>query len=177
MKILAISGSLRAAASTGALLRAAARLGAPELNFELYFGLGELPHFSPDLDVEPLPPSVAALRAAVAGADGLMIVSPEYAHGMPGSLKNGLDWLVSDTEAFGKPTLLMCASPSGAAHTHAQLSEVLRTMNMALVDGGNHVFTRARLDAAGEVADEALLEAIRRGLEALAGTPARRPVD
>lgn len=175
MHVLAISGSLRASSSTGALLRAAARLGAPELSFDLYEDLGGLPHFSPDLDVEPPPAPVAALRARVAAADALMIVSPEYAHGMPGSLKNALDWLVSDTLAFGKPTLLVSASPSGAPYAHAQLSEVLRTMSMALVDGGAHVFNRARLDAHGEVSDPELRAALRVGLAQLRVTPARRP--
>ena len=76
-----------------------------------------------------------ALRAEIAAADALIIASPEYAHGMPGSLKNALDWLVSALEALGKPVLLVSASPGGAAHAHAQLAEVLRTMNLPLVDG------------------------------------------
>ena len=177
MKVLAISGSLRSSSSTGALLRAAAQLGAPDMAFDLYESVGALPHFSPDLDVEPLPEPVAELRARVAIADALLIVSPEYAHGMPGSLKNALDWLVSDTRAFGKPTLLVSASPSGAPHAHAQLSEVLRTMSMALVDGGGHVFNRSRLNPRGEVSDPALLDALREGLARLAATPATRPED
>jgi NAD(P)H-dependent FMN reductase len=100
---------------------------------------------------------VAALRAAIGDADALLVTSPEYAHGMPGALKNALDWLVSATEPIGKPALLVCGSPGGAAHAHAQLAEVLRTMGLPVIDGGAHVFSRARLDAAGEVADPALL--------------------
>ena len=118
MKVLAISGSLRSSSSTGALLRAATQLGAPDMTFDLYESVGALPHFSPDLDVEPLPEPVAELRARIARSDALLIVSPEYAHGMPGSLKNALDWLVSDTLAFGRPTLLDedVALPLRAAH-------------------------------------------------------------
>ena len=116
---------------------------------------------------------MAALRAQIAAADALLIASPEYAHGMPGSLKNALDWLVSSLEALGKPALLVSASPGGAAHAHAQLAEVLRTMNLPLVDGGAHVFTRARLDAAGEVSDPELLAALAAGLSALAVLVAR----
>ena len=86
---------------------------------------------------------------------------------MPGSLKNVLDWLVSSLEVLGKPALLVSASPGGAAHAHAQLAEVLRTMNLPLVDGGAHVFTRARLDAAGEASDPQLLAALAAGLAAL----------
>jgi chromate reductase len=166
--ILAVCGSLRATSSNTAILRAAARLAPAGVSVEIYEGLATLPHFSPDLDVEPLPEAVRDLRGRIAAAGALFISSPEYAHGMPGSLKNALDWLVSAVEAMDKPVLLLSASPGGAAHAHAQLAEVLRTMNLPLVDGGAHVFTRARLDAQGEVSDAALLAAIARGLTELA---------
>ena len=68
--------------------------------------------------------------------------------------------------------MLLSASPGGAAHAHAQLAEVLRTMNLRLVDGGAHQFTRARLDAAGEVSDAEMLAVIERGLAALAAAGA-----
>jgi len=126
-----------------------------------------LPHFSPDLDVEPLPPAVAALRAAIGVSDGLILVTPEYAHGMPGALKNALDWLVSATEPIGLPVLLVSASPGGAAHAHSQFSEVLRTMNLRLVDGGAHVFSRAHLDPRGEVAEGPVLTALATALTEL----------
>ena len=105
--------------------------------------------------------------ARVRAADGLLISSPEYAHGVPGAMKNALDWLVSATEPIGLPVLLVSASPGGAAHAHAQFSEVLRTMNLRLVDGGAHVFSRARLDPHGEVVDPALLAALAAGLAQL----------
>jgi len=162
MKLLAISGSLRATSSNAAIVRAVARL-APLDTFDTQ----TLPHFSPDLDIDPLPAPVAALRTAVGAASALVIATPEYAHGMPGSLKNALDWLVSATEPIDKQVLLISASPAGAVHAHAQFSEVLRTMSMRLVDGGAHVFSRAKLDAHGEVADEAMLAAIRAGLASL----------
>jgi NAD(P)H-dependent FMN reductase len=167
MKLLAIAGSMRLSSSTAALVRASARLAPPGAVVEIYEGLAALPHFSPDLDVEPLPPPVAALRAAIGSSDGLVIATPEYAHGMPGALKNALDWLVSATEPIGLPVLLVSASPGGAGHAHAQFSEVLRTMNLRLVDGGAHVFSRARLDLHGEVADAALLAALGAGLARL----------
>ena len=167
MRLLAISGSIRATSSNAAIVQAAARLAPPGVTVEVYDGVVRLPHFSPDLDVEPLPAAVAALRAAVGACGGLVIATPEYAHGMPGSLKNALDWLVSATEPIDKPVLLISASPGGAAHAHAQFSEVLRTMSMRLVDGGAHVFSRAKLDAGGQVSDDALLTALRRGLAQL----------
>ncbi len=168
MNVLAISGSLRATSSNAALVRAAARLAPSTIAIEIYAELAALPHFSPDLDVAPLPGPVAELRAAVGRCDAVMITTPEYAHGMPGSLKNALDWLVSATGPIDKPVLLISASPGGAAHAHAQFSEVLRTMSMRLVDGGAHVFSRAKLDGDGNVVDKALLASIRAGLAQLA---------
>jgi chromate reductase len=168
MRVLAIPGSLRATSSNAALLRAAARLAPAGTELVLYDGLAGLPHFSPDLDVEPLPPPVAALRAQIAAASALAISSPEYAHGMPGSLKNALDWLVSATEPLGKPVLLISASPSGAGHAHGQLLEVLRTMSFSIVDAGAHVFSRAQLDATGAVTSPELIAALSDGLSRLA---------
>jgi NAD(P)H-dependent FMN reductase len=182
MKFLAIVGSMRATSSSAALVRAAARLAPPGAVVEIYDGVAALPHFSPDLDVEPLPPAVVALRAALGACDGLVIATPEYGHGMPGSLKNALDWLVSATEPIDLPVLLISGSPGGAAHAHAQFSEVLRTMSMRLVDGGAHVFSRAKLDSDGNVADEAVLAALRTGLAGLAELavherePDRKPI-
>ena len=170
MKILGISGSLGASSSNAALLRAASRVAPPGTELAIYGGLADLPHFSPSLDVEPIPPAVAALRAQIGAADAIAICSPEYAHGIPGSLKNALDWLVSAQEPIGKPVLLLSASPSGAVFAHAHLLEVLRTMMGAhLVDGGAHVFSRAKVDASGDVTSPELLEALRSGLARLAG--------
>ncbi len=165
-KIFAITGSLRATSSSAALVRAVGRL-VEGAELAIYDGLAGLPHFSPDLDVEPYPASVVALREAAVGATALVLCTPEYAHGMPGSLKNALDWLVSATGLIDKPVLLISASPGGAAHAHAQLSEVLRTMSLRLVDGGAHVFSRAKLDANGELDDAGILAALRDGVTRL----------
>lgn len=132
--LLAISGSLRAQSSNTETLRALTLLAPPEVTITLYDGLATLPPFNPDHDMEgmALPEAVQSLRAQVGAADGVVISSPEYAHGMPGSLKNALDWLVRGTEVIGKPVALVSASPRS---THAQVSliETLRTMSMALV--------------------------------------------
>src|SRR5689334_18737809 len=116
MKILALSGSLRAASSNSALLRAAAALAPPGMDFTFYdHQIGALPYFSPDLDSEGMtpPPAVAEFRALLAGADGVLISCPEYAHGVPGAFKNALDWIVSSGSLSGKPTAVLMASPSG----------------------------------------------------------------
>ncbi|MEY2616468.1 MAG: hypothetical protein QOH78_2241 [Verrucomicrobiota bacterium] len=93
MRILAISGSLRSTSSNTTVLRAAQILAPPGVEVILYESLGVLPHFNPDLDGDEPPQLVLELRSEVGLADGLLISSPEYAHGVPGSLKNALDWL------------------------------------------------------------------------------------
>ena len=136
MRLLAISGSLRAHSSNGELLRALATLAAPAIHVELYAGPGDLPAFNPDLDEEGMtsPPAVQVLRRAVGDADGLVISSPEYAHGVPGALKNALDWLVSGPEMVYKPVGLLNASPR-SVHAQQSLAETLRTMSATLVEG------------------------------------------
>ena len=97
MHLLAISGSLRAGASNTALLEAAARVAPPGVTVELYPGVAALPHFNPDLDTpdgDHLPAGAAELRALVGRADALLLSTPEYAHGLPGSFKNVVDWFV-----------------------------------------------------------------------------------
>jgi chromate reductase, NAD(P)H dehydrogenase (quinone) len=69
----------------------------------LYDGVSRLPHFSPDLDGENAPAPVADWRAQLKTSDGVLISSPEYAHGVPGSLKNALDWVVGSGEFVEKP--------------------------------------------------------------------------
>jgi chromate reductase len=128
MRILAISGSLRSMSANTALLRAARTLAPSGVDILLYEGLGSLPHFNPDLDGDKPPQSVLELRSEVGLADGLLISSPEYAHGVPGSLKNALDWLVASVEFPGKAVALLNTSPR-ATHATAQLTEILKTMS------------------------------------------------
>src|SRR5206468_516155 len=100
----------------------------------MYEGLATLPHFNPDLDEEGAvaPPAVALLRDAVQSADALIICSPEYAHGVPGVLKNALDWLVSSPAIVNKPVALLNASQR-SSHAIASVAETLRTMSAVLV--------------------------------------------
>ena len=130
--LLAISGSLRAASSNTTLLRAAIQLAPPTVEIELYAGLGDLPYFNPDLDTDSPPRAVSEFRARLNAADGILICSPEYAHGVPGVLKNALDWIVSSGELMHKPVALLNAS-FASTHAHAALSETLSVM-MARLD-------------------------------------------
>ena len=127
MRILAISGSLREKSSNTILLNAASLIALDRVQFILCRELENLPHFNPDLDGENAPLRVVQFRNMVSQADGVVISSPEYAHGVPGSLKNALDWLVSSGEIVGKPCALVNAS-SRSHHAHEQLVEILTTM-------------------------------------------------
>jgi NAD(P)H-dependent FMN reductase len=180
MRILAISGSLRAVSSNTVLLRAAAALAPEGVEVTMYYGLAGLPHFNPDLDTtldDPgLPAAVRALRRQVAAADAVLISSPEYAHGVPGSLKNALDWLVGGSEIPDKPVALLNASPR-STHARASLAETLRTMSAVVVDGSPFAAPIAGrgLDESGAVADPEVAAAIHAVLAALAGAAESRP--
>jgi chromate reductase, NAD(P)H dehydrogenase (quinone) len=145
LKVLALCGSLRRASINRSLLRAAARLGAPGADIEVADFLGRLPLFNPDLEAEDESPrAVQALRLAVAHADALLIASPEYAHGVSGTIKNTLDWLVSFEPFIHKPVAVLNASPR-ARHADEALRETLRTMSAGLV--GERSFPVALLGA------------------------------
>jgi NAD(P)H-dependent FMN reductase len=132
MKILAISGSLRAASINAALLRAAKRLADPDIGIEIYAELGVLPLFNPDDDPQALV-AVSRLRQQIMTADALLIASPEYAHGITGSLKNALDWMVGNESFVGKPLALWNASPR-AIHAQASLLEIVTVMSAQVIE-------------------------------------------
>src|ERR1039457_4670877 len=111
MKILAISGSLQTRSSNTALLRVADAVAPTDVEVAVYEGVGSLPYFNPDLDRDPAPTAVGALRQSFQNADAALIATPEYAHAMPGALKNALDWLVGSGERYGKRVAVLCASP------------------------------------------------------------------
>ena len=179
MRVLAISGSLRSASSNTVLLHAAALVAPQGVEVELYDGLGTLPHFNPEMDRaldDPLlPPEVRELRARLGAADALLICSPEYAHGVPGSLKNALDWLVGGSEMPELPVALVNASPA-SVHAQASLAETLRTMSARLVGGSPFLapMSGRRLDAAGAAADPEVAGALRAALAGLAQAAASR---
>ncbi|MFL5501439.1 MAG: NADPH-dependent FMN reductase [Gemmatimonadaceae bacterium] len=168
--ILAISGSLRARSSNTEALRAAAMLAPPTVCVKMFDGLAALPPFNPDLDVEgAVPPAtVGDFRKQIGAADALLICSPEYAHGVPGSLKNALDWLVSAAEMVCKPIGLLNISPR-STHAHASLAETLRTMSTVVVPGASVELPLAgtALDAARIVAVPDFAKALRASIDSL----------
>jgi chromate reductase, NAD(P)H dehydrogenase (quinone) len=133
MKIIAISGSLRATSLNTAVLQAAGRLAPTGVTIEIFEGIGNLPFFNSDLDGDRLPREVAGFRAVIGTADGLLISSPEYARGVAGVMKNALDWLVGSFEFPNKPVALINTSPR-ATHALAALTVTLETMSARLVN-------------------------------------------
>jgi chromate reductase, NAD(P)H dehydrogenase (quinone) len=164
MHLLTISGSIRARSTNTEVLRAVALLAPANVRVTMYDGLATLPHFNPDLDEDGAvaPPPVAELRDAVQNADALILCSPEYAHGVPGVLKNALDWLVSSPTIVNKRVALFNASPRSSYAT-ASLAETLRTMSAVLVPEQAVVLPLSgrRLDARQIAADPELSSMIR----------------
>jgi len=167
--IVAISGSLRAQSSNTFLLRAAAREAPAGTNVVFYDALATLHHFNPDLDAEGIAPPVAVqqLRELLIGADAILVSCPEYAHGVPGSFKNMLDWLVSVGELVDKRIALLNASQVGGAFAQQQIVETLRTMNWNVVHDACRLqpFVPRRLT--GDEVDDATRESLREAIAAL----------
>lgn len=165
MRILAISGSLRGASSNTQALRALTSLVPDGVSVELYEGIGDLPHFNPDLDGDAPPAAVANFRAALAGAHGVVFSSPEYAHGVPGVLKNALDWVVGSGEFYEKPVAIINASPR-AVHALASLIETLTMMGAHIVPDASvavPLLGRA-LPEGGILEDTEIAEALRKAV-------------
>lgn len=159
MKLVAFTGSLRRESLHTALLHFLAQDLAPDHELELLH-YSSLPHFNADLLTAGAPPSLAALQVAVSVAAGVIIASPEYNHGVPGPLKNALDWLsrpAYKSVFAGKPVMLLSASPSpvGGARGQLQLKVVLSGMAAAVLPGPDLVLgaEAAKLDASGAPLD------------------------
>jgi len=171
MRVLAISGSLRKGSTNTAALEALARLAPEGVRVLVYRDLAKLPPFNPDDDVDgqPKPESVAALRAIVAACDAIVIAAPEYAHGVPGVLKNALDWLVASETFAGKKVVLINTSPR-AYHAQANLREILATMAARFLADAfvNLPLTGKATSAEEVVADATCARRLGHVLEALA---------
>lgn len=168
LRIIAVCGSLRAASKNRALLEAAQLVAPGGVEIAIDWSLATLPHYNPDLDTldgSSLPPAAVAWRATIASADGLLISSPEYAHGIPGVLKNALDWLVSSTDFPGMPVAVLGASVLSVI-APAQLREILVTMNARFVSEASVTIPvpGAGGDAAGIAANPELSAMLREAL-------------
>jgi chromate reductase len=129
----------------------------------LYDGLARLPHFNPDDDHDPLPPSVVDLRARIAAADAILFSTPEYAGAMPGSFKNLLDWTVGGVEISDKPSAwINISSSGGATATHESLTTVLTYTGAKVIDAAcvRIPVPRDAVSSDGLIADADLRDAI-----------------
>lgn len=157
--VLGISGSLRKESTNSRLLTVIEGMMPTEVEFRLYDGLASLPHFNPDLDSDDLEPHEAVYewREQLRSADAIIICTPEYARGVPGSLKNGLDWIVSSGEFINKPTAVISASPheDGGKTALASLILTLNMMSAAIPDEATLVvpFASKKLGSGGSVVD------------------------
>jgi chromate reductase len=160
-RILGISGSLRRDSHNTNLLRAAAEAAGPEIEFELYDGLKQIPPYDEDDDVQPRPQSVARLDEAIAKADAVFFSTPEYNSSIPGQLKNAIDWVsrpVATNVLRNKPVAVVGASTGafGAVWAQAELRKVLAALGARVdEDGLTDDEIRASLDdAVGALAAE-----------------------
>ena len=175
--VVAISGSLRKSSSNTALLAAAAQMAPANVTMSLFDGLANLPPFDPDLDEKDCPDAVKEFRKRLDGCDAVLISSPEYAHGVPGVLKNALDWIVGSGEFIGKPVGVLNAS-ARSTHAWASLVETLTVMSARviveasiLVPLQNH--TREAADIASHAEFGTLLRSAVQALSNAARTPYR----
>jgi NAD(P)H-dependent FMN reductase len=173
MKILGISGSLQGRSSNTALLRHADEVSPWGVEFAIFDGIGGLPHYNPeldDLDGGIAPPQVLDLRNQLRESHGVLFATPEYAHGMPGVLKNALDWLVGSGELAGKPVAVLSASPNSSGGIRAQVAliQTLVVMDAVFVDALAVPFARKKLDDRGKILHEPTLRRIQGLVRALA---------
>lgn len=154
-KVFALSGSTRQGSVNHSLLTAIAGMTAGELDITVYRSVADLPHFDPDRNMENTPAVVLDFRERISKSDGVIICTPEYAHGVPGSLKNAIDWTVSSSDFSQKPTVLITASSDGR-YGHQSLLEILRVIEARYVEQLQLLiqFIKTKVDGSGRIIDE-----------------------
>jgi NAD(P)H-dependent FMN reductase len=162
IKILAVSGSLRDNSSNTSILRMMSANAPANVDIILYKGLCELPHFIPTPDDLNSPEPVKDWRRQIREADAVLICTPEYAFGVPGVLKNALDWTVSSGDFDNKAVAIITASSSGDK-AHASLLLTFQALNAKIAEGGTLLisFIRSKMDEKGEVSDPATLQSLQ----------------
>src|SRR3989440_7742856 len=173
MRVLGISGSLRRDSYNSALLAAAAELFPEDAELEVWDGLKAIPPYDEDDDVNPAPPAVALLRDALAGADAVLLATPEYNSSVPGQLKNAIDWAsrpIATNVLRNKPVAVVGASTGafGAVWAQAELRKVLAATGARVVEGEVAVGHAAqRFDEQARLNDASLLEQLQEVVDTL----------
>jgi NAD(P)H-dependent FMN reductase len=173
VRLLLVSGSLRAASTNSAVMRTAQLVAPAGIAITVYDAVADLPPFNPDDDTDALHPAVADLRARIHRADGVLFSTPEYAGALPGAFKNALDWMIGDDQArsiAGKPVAWINASVRDATDAHESLRKVLGYASAEIVEEAcAHIpVATALVDADGVIEDDAVRARISASLAALA---------
>jgi NAD(P)H-dependent FMN reductase len=151
--ILIVPGSLRKDSSSYKLISAVVKHLPEDFSYTVYSEIGLLPHFD---DAEAPSEKVNEWRRLLGTSGGVLIITPEYAHGVPGSLKNALDWTVASAEIDGKPLALITASTRGQ-YGHQALLQILKALNANVPQDSALLlsFIRSKVDTNGNILDEA----------------------
>jgi NAD(P)H-dependent FMN reductase len=161
IKILAISGSLRPNSSNSKIIQYIAGIVPENTAYTIYNELASIPAFD---DAEAIPATVIAWRRSLQNADAVLICTPEYAFGIPGALKNAIDWTVSSGELVNKPLALITAA-TGGDKAHAAFLQIFTALSANIAVNGALLipFIKTRLDVNGNIVDEK----IRLGIQQL----------
>lgn len=164
-QFLCISGSIRNGASSTLLLQWMGNQLAPAGSVQLYDELASIPPYD---GVERLPYPVERFITYIRSSSFVIFCSPEYAHGVPGSLKNALDWTVASDVWINKPVAVITAAAQGE-HAHASLMEVLSTMSAKIIPKACVIiaFIRAKITSAGEITDAETEDTLRYVIETI----------
>ncbi len=149
-KLIAISGSTRQSSVNLSLIHAIMDLYKNELDITIFQNIAGIPHFNPDNDNENAPQIVSDFRRQLSQAGGILICTPEYAMGVPGTLKNAIDWTVSSMEFSHKPTALITTGLSGEKG-HAALLETLNVIEADIPESCRLIISFAKTKLHGNI--------------------------
>jgi NAD(P)H-dependent FMN reductase len=168
-KVIAICGSTKKSSSNLNLIKAIAKLAKDRFTIFVFDGLSRIPHFNPDLDNENLPKEVREFRKRLMEHDGILICTPEYAMGVPGTLKNAIDWTVSSMEFHNKPVASITAASSGHK-AHAALIDTLNVIEAKMTPDTQLLisFIKIKVNAEGEIINEETLRQVINLIDAFA---------
>ncbi|RYY16886.1 MAG: NAD(P)H-dependent oxidoreductase [Chitinophagaceae bacterium] len=152
--ILIVPGSLRSNSSSHKLIPVISKYFPRNFTYQVFDGTGELPHFN---DADEPSDEVVNWRKTIAGSVAVVFITPEYAYGVPGTLKNALDWIVSSGDLVNKPTVLITAA-TGGEHAHQSLLAILGALTAKPAPGCELLisFIRSKLDDKGNITDPQL---------------------
>lgn len=175
LRFVTLLGSLRSGSFNGIIARALPALAPEGVSVEALGSIGDFPHYDADLQAEGFPPAVLAMGKAIAEADAVIVVMPEYNYSVPGALKNAIDWLsrLPETPFSGKPVAIQSASPGmlGGARAQYHLRQVFVFLNAQVLNKPEVMVGQVagKVDEqTGELTDQSTRDFIAGQLRALA---------